>query len=64
MKEGQSRLAEGGEVYYKLVDLLGDLFAETRQLPWLCPLPYNLGIFDMWQSHCAMWLSDFAAIAE
>ena len=27
-------------------------------------LPYNLGIFDMWQSHCAMWLSDFAAMAE
>ena len=27
-------------------------------------LPYNLGIFDMWQSHCAMWLSGFAAMAE
>ena len=50
------------QVFYNITvgDLLGVVLEDT-------PVGYRiiwLSTIGMWQSHCAMWLSDFAAMAE
>ena len=40
---------------------LGLARMDCRCWSWI---PYNLVTVGMWQSHCAMWLSDFAAMAK